>query len=93
MNYDELLSLARSHPVGRDLPGFDNRLRSRLRELRSAEDTAGLFARWLWGASWGLAPVAAALAIGLFASQGLSMPVGAESVLVHLAPYLPESTW
>ncbi len=92
--FDALLELARQHePDAEPRPGFDTRLRARIRELRVAggEPAAAfpLFTRWLWSASWGLSPVAALLALLLALFYGFSLPEGAGTLVFHLADWIP----
>ncbi|MCB1079050.1 MAG: hypothetical protein KDM63_07370 [Verrucomicrobiae bacterium] len=89
MNYDDLIDLARQHEPGGSLPGFETRLRARISELRHSDDASRVFSLWLWRASWGLTPVATALTVVLFVFHGTSIPDGADSILHHLAAYLP----
>jgi len=89
MNYDDLIDLARQHRPDPGDFGFETRLRTRLRELRTEAETAGVFANWLWRVSWGLTPVMTGLAILFLISHGLTLPAGAESIVAHLAAFLP----
>jgi hypothetical protein len=89
MNCEELIELARQHRPDPGDFGFETRLRARLRELREEAETTGVFARWLWRASWGLTPVTTGLAVLFLISHGLTLPAGAESILAHLAAFLP----
>jgi hypothetical protein len=92
MNCEELIELARQHRPDPGGLGFETRLRARLRELRTEAETTGVFAKWLWRASWGLTPVTTGLAVVFLVSNGFSLPAGAESILTHLAAFLPGGT-
>jgi hypothetical protein len=92
MEYEALIELARQHHPDHGNLGFETRLRARLRELRAEAETTGVFAKWLWRASWGLTPVTTTLAIIFLVSNGFSLPDGAESILSHLAAWLPSGT-
>ena len=93
MNFETLIEHARQHRPDPDRPGFETRLRARIAELRRSReaDAAGLFAAWLWRASLGLTPIAAALALVVFLTHGFALPADAGSVLAHLAGWLPGS--
>ena len=96
MNFDRLLQLASEHEPDTAAAqlGFETRLRAHLRELREAPDTgtaAILFSRWLWRASFGLAPLVVAGVVFWFflLSQGLSLPAGTDDVFSQLTALLP----
>ena len=92
-SFDTLLELARQHePDLEPRPGFDTRLRARIRELREGGESPNvfpLFTRWLWRASWGLSPVVALLALLLVFFYGIGLPDGAGSLVFHLAEWIP----
>lgn len=96
MNFDQLIQRASEHEPDTAAAqlGFHTRLNANLAAIRErGDDPAGflLFTRWLWRASWGLAPLVAAgfVVWFLLLSQGLSLPAGTDDIFGQLTALLP----
>ena len=95
---DILLELASGHePDLVPRPGFETRLRARIRELREQEDALGavfpIFSKWLWRTSLGLTPVAALLALFFALVYGIGLPEGADSLLWQFSEWIPTAAF
>lgn len=92
-SFDDLMDLARQCRLeSTPGPGFDTRLRARIRELAAGGDRDAffpLFCDWLWRASWSLTPVTALLALIFALYFGLEIPDGAGALVSHLSHLLP----